>query len=43
MAKQRRRWAKKGLGSSYLPPYSPELNRIGQLSYADLARRMNTG
>ena len=28
MEKQRRRWAKKGLCLYYLPPYSPELNRI---------------
>lgn len=28
MDKQRRRWAKKGLYLYYLPPYSPELNRI---------------
>lgn len=28
MQKQRRRWAKKGLCLYYLPPYSPELNRI---------------
>lgn len=28
MEKHRRRWAKKGLYLYYLPPYSPELNRI---------------
>jgi transposase len=28
MEKHRRRWAKKGLCLYYLPPYSPELNRI---------------
>lgn len=28
MQKHRRRWAKKGLCLYYLPPYSPELNRI---------------
>jgi transposase len=26
--KKRRRWAKRGLYLYYLPPYSPELNRI---------------
>ena len=28
MEKKRRQWAKKGLYLYYLPPYSPELNRI---------------
>ena len=28
MEKHRRRWAKRGLHLYYLPPYSPELNRI---------------
>lgn len=28
MEKKRRRWAKHGLYLYYLPPYSPELNRI---------------
>jgi hypothetical protein len=28
MEKKRRRWARQGLHLYYLPPYSPELNRI---------------
>jgi transposase len=28
MEKHRRRWARQGLHLYYLPPYSPELNRI---------------
>lgn len=28
MEKKRRQWAKHGLYLCYLPPYSPELNRI---------------
>jgi transposase len=28
MERKRHQWATQGLHSSYLPPYSPELNRI---------------
>lgn len=40
MEKHRRRWTRKGLHLYYLPPYSPELNRIEILwKHAEYFRR----